>query len=114
MNQAIEIKATVACWARDYSLRELRDNTANNRSLGVVNSLAFYGKPETEKFSDWIRVGEADVTVRLMPKDEQTRQAVQALQAKLAEERVKWHQRQQAILAEISKLQALTFDEVAA
>jgi hypothetical protein len=49
------------------------------------------------------------VTVRLIPKDQQTRLAVQALEAQLAEERVKWHQRQEAILAEINKLQALEF-----
>jgi hypothetical protein len=112
MNKPITITATVACWVNKdpYSQRELRASLEQGNAERVVGNLVMYGKPDRATFSDYIRVGEADVTVRMIPKDEQTRMAVQALQTQLAEERVKWHQRQEAILAEISKLQALTFD----
>jgi hypothetical protein len=109
--QPITITATVACWvSRDaYSLRNLRESMEKGDSITTVETLAFYGKPDRETFGEWVRAGEADVTVRLLPKDEQTRMAVQMLQNQLAEERVKWHQRQEAILAEINKLQALEY-----
>lgn len=113
--QPITITATVACWvSKDaYSLRNLRESVDEGNGVGTVEALAFYGAPDRDKFGEWVRAGEADVTVRLLPKDEQTRMAVSVLEAQLAEERVKWHQRQEAILAEISKLSALTFDEAA-
>lgn len=112
MNAPLTITATVACWvSKDaYSLRSLREGVTKKKGIAVVEALAFYGSPDREKFGEWVRAGEADITLRLLPKDEQTRLAVQLLQEQLAEERVKWHQRQEAILAEISKLQALTFE----
>lgn len=112
MNKPLTITATVACWGHKdaYNMRELTAALEKGDSVRAVNNLICYGKPDMDKFADYVRMGEADVTLRLIPKDEQTRLAVQALQTQLAEERVKWHQRQEAILAEISKLQALTFD----
>ncbi len=107
----ITVTATVACWvSKDaYSMRRLRESVERSDSIETVEALAFYGKPDRTEFGDWVRAGEADITVRLMPKDEQTRLAVRALQEQLAEERVKWHQRQEAILDEIQKLSALEF-----
>ena len=109
--QPITVTATVACWvSKDvYSLRRLRESVEQGDSIETVEALAFYGKPDRTEFGEWVRAGEADVIVRLIPSDEQTRLAVQWLQAQLTEERVKWHQRQEAILAEINKLQALEF-----
>lgn len=109
--QPITVTATVACWVSKgaYSRRRLGQGVDEGDSIEVVEALAFYGKPDRTEFGDWVRAGEADITVRLIPKDQQTRLAVQALEAQLAEERVKWHQRQEAILAEIHKLQALEY-----
>lgn len=108
----IEVKATVACWITNsvYGQREFRDALDRSDSVAIADSIIFYGAPDKDKFGEYVRIGEADVTMRFIPKDEQTRIAVQALQTQLAEERVKWHQRQESILAEISKLQALTFE----
>ena len=109
--QPITVTATVACWvSKDaYSLRNLRESMETGDSIAAVEALAFYGAPDREKFGEWVRAGDADVTLRLMPRDEQTRLAVQALEAQLSEERAKWSQRQEAILAEINKLQALEY-----
>ena len=112
MNKPITITATVAAWvSTGYGQRDLMSSSEEGNAVGAVTTLAFFGSPEREKFGDYLRVGEADITVRLIQKDEQTRLMVQALQAQLTEERIKWHQRQEAILAEISKLQALEFTE---
>lgn len=108
----IVITATLAAWVHSgYAQRNLISHLECGEWVKAAGSLVFYGTPDKDKFGEgYVRVGEADVTVRLLPKDEQTRLAVQALQAQLDEERIKWHERQQAILAEISKLSAISFD----
>jgi hypothetical protein len=113
MSKPITITATVACWMskETYNQRELRSALERGDAGRVMSCLSFYGPPDKKEFGDWLRVGEADITVRMIPQDEQTRLMVMALQAQLTEERVKWHQRQEAILAEISKLSALTMAE---
>jgi hypothetical protein len=113
MSKPIEITATVAVWLPNYSRRDFQSILERGNSLRIIDALQFYGPPDKKDFSDYVRVGEADITVRLIPKDEQTRLMVQALQKQLTEERVKWHERQEAILAEISKLSALEYVEAA-
>lgn len=115
MADPITITATVAVWiSKGYSHQNLLDYLEQGDARRAASTLVYYGSPDMEKFGEsYIRMGEADITVRLIPKDEQTRLMVQALQKQLAEERVKWHQRQEAILAEISKLSALEYVEAA-
>lgn len=104
------INTLVAVWAfKGYGIRDLLNALEKGDSLKAVQALSFYGPPDLEEFSDWIRVGEAEVTLHLVSRDEQVSLAVQALQNQLAEERVKWHERQEAILAEISKLSAIEY-----
>lgn len=108
--QPITITATLAAWVSPgYQQRDLLACLEKGDSVRAMNALSFYGTPERNEFADCVRIGEADVTVRLIPRDEQTRLVVQALEKQLNEERVKWHERQQAILDEISKLQCLEY-----
>lgn len=111
MSKPLTITATVAAWLPSYSRRDFQATLEGGNPIRILNALQFYGSTDKTDFSDYMRVGEADITVRLISKDEQTRLMVQALQAQLAEERVKWHERQEAILAEISKLSALEYSE---
>lgn len=104
----VTISTTVAVWLSSGS-NPARELTGEAHS--IVGNLAFYGMPDRSSFGDWIRVGEADVVVRLIPRDEQVRMAVEALNKKLNEARAEWLTRQQEILAEISKLQALEFTD---
>ena len=104
------INTLVAVWvAKGYGIRDLLNALEKGNSLKAVQALAFYGPPDLETFGDWIRVGEVEVTLHLISRDEQVNLAVQALQNQLTEERVKWHERQEAILAEISKLSAIEY-----
>lgn len=116
MNKPITITATVAAWVTPgYQQRELMRAVEKRNGVTAVNAVALWGPPEATEFgSDYTRIGEAEVTLRLLPRDEQTRLAVTALQRKLEEERAAWLTRQQQILEEISKLQAITFDAEAA
>jgi hypothetical protein len=63
--------------------------------------------------SGWIKVGEAKVTVELLPQDEMHASQLDALNKKLAAIRADNQQRENFILDQISKLQALTFTESA-
>lgn len=109
MNEPLTITATVAAWLPTYSTpRDLMDALASGDTMKAVNALQFYGDPSREKFAEYIRVGEADITVRLVSRDEQTRIALEALNAQLQKLRAAYMERQQEILSEISKLQALT------
>lgn len=109
MSKPITITATVAAWLPNYSRRDFQGTLEGGNPIRILNALQFYGPPDKKDFSDYTRIGEADITVRLIPKDEQTRLMVQALQKQLTEERVKWHERQEAILAAISKLSAIEY-----
>ena len=114
MNEPITITATVAAWVGcDYSQRDLMTAIERGNSIAAVNALVLWGDPPKKDFGDYIRVGEAEVTVTLIPRNEQAALMVKALQDKLEEERGKWLERQQAILNEISKLQALTYEAAA-
>ena len=109
MNAPITITATVAAWvSTGYSQKELMRHIERGDAVRAVSTLVTWGGTDEKEFGgDYIRVGEADVTVRLIPKDEQVRAMVQTLQAQLEKNRAEWLERQQAILAEISKLSAL-------
>lgn len=113
MNESITITATVAAWLPTYSKpQDLIVALESGNAMQVVNALQFYGDPSREKFAEYIRVGDADITVRLVSRDEQTRIALEALDGQLQKLRAAYMERQQEILSEISKLQALT-NEVA-
>lgn len=115
MSEPITVTTTVAAWLQnsEYSGRpqDLIAALEKGDPVAVVNMLVLYGSPAKEKFSDYVRVGEADVTVRLLPRDEQTRLALASLNAKLEQLRGAYLQRQQEIMEQISKLQALDYVE---
>lgn len=63
--------------------------------------------PKYMRKEGYVLIGEATVTVRLLPADERTRRELEALNAQLQAMRAEHHRAQQAILDRISKLQAL-------
>jgi len=114
--EQIKITATVAAWLHGGYGSEPQDMLAaieKGDSVRVINMMALYGKPEMSAFGDYVRVGEADVTLRLLPRDEQTRKAVETLNRKLNELRAAYLTKQQEIMEQISKLQALDYVEAA-
>lgn len=107
----VTITATMAVWlGSHYTPHHLMACMERGNSLAAANMLTFWGGADEESFGDYVRMGEADVTIRLIPRDEQIRMAVAALQRKLDETRAEYHKTQQEILAQISKLQAITYD----
>lgn len=92
----------------DYELRHLVNALAKS-------DFALAGRAISPAFTDmteqgWIKVGTAHITVELLdPKDIQNEQLA-ALQAQLQKERADSQMRQNAILEQISKLQALEWE----
>ena len=114
MNKPLTVTATVAAWFTmpdsEYQRDELERAIEQQDGQKIVNLLSFYGDPGStmESLPHWLCFGEADITVRLITKDERTRAAVNALHDKLAQLRAAYQQKQREILAEISKYEALT------
>jgi hypothetical protein len=75
-------------------------------SSGAADAL-FFASNNMEP-SGWIRVGEAELTVRVHSENTIVAGQLQALQRELDHARAEWMTKQQAILERISKLQALT------
>ena len=113
MSEPITITAEVPAYLNPYRMpHELMAALENGEAESAVAMLSYWSHANPPK--DYTRVGDATITLRLMPQDEQVRMAVEALQRKLDEERAEWLKRQQAILAQISKLQALSYEPEAA
>jgi hypothetical protein len=111
MSEPITITATVAAWLPSHKMpHELIDLLGKGDATRVINALHLYGSPASKEFGDCPRVGTAEVTLTLLPADEQVRMAVEGLQKKLQEERAESQLRQQAILEAISKISALTYE----
>jgi hypothetical protein len=101
----------MACWLMDFDKpTTLLDLVKHGKYVAAGNLLSFYGSADTQKFGKYLRVGTVQMTVNLAPEDEQVAMAVTSLRAQLEQARAEWLTKQQAILAEISKLQALPFE----
>ena len=64
--------------------------------------------------SGWTHIGAAEITVTLLPQEDIVSKEVEGLKKQLQAVRAEAQMRENAILDRISKLQALTYDEVTA
>jgi hypothetical protein len=105
----IKVTATVGAWLPSYTSP---DDLLTALRAGKNDEAArlMHFSPADMTSSGWTRVGDAHVTVELLPHDEQVAKAVASLRQMLEAERIESQRRQMAILDRISKLQALTFD----
>jgi hypothetical protein len=114
MTEQIKLTATMSAWAdADYGIRNLVDALSSGNTDHVFNNCYFYGNAERKAFSDYAKVGTAEITLTLVAKDEITANAVKALHAKLEQARAEWLAKQAEIMEQISKFQALTFESPA-
>jgi hypothetical protein len=109
---ALTITTTRAVWLNQYHTPdELMKYLERGEGGRASDILTTYGPPEMEKFGEgYTRIGEADITYRLLPRDEQAALAVASLNRKLEELRAAYLQKQQEIMEQISKLQAITYE----
>jgi hypothetical protein len=111
MSAPLTITATRAVWMNEYHTpAELLAYIERGDYGRAVDIVWCYGEPEKKELSNYTRVGEADITLRLLPRDQQAAMAVEALSKKLQELRAAYMQKQQEILDQISKLQAITYE----
>ena len=89
-------------------------------NLAEVQKGEFLPSISKEEHDSWYAeqgypmIGSVTVTLTLYSKDKLVRGQIEALNAKLQKERADSQVRQNAIMDQISKLQALTFDDQAA
>jgi hypothetical protein len=109
MSEPITITATVAAWlSNNRNPVDLIDAIERGDYRDAVQQICI--TTSDMKSLGWTHVGDAEVTLHMLPRDEAVAKAVEGLQQKLAEEKAENHKRRQAILAQISKLQALTYE----
>ena len=114
MSNPITIKATRGVWLSTHNnLSDVAHYLEQGKTDIALNLLSIVGPASWETFSDYIRIGDAEVTLTLKPRDEQAAMAVMQLRAKLDKLREAYAEAQREILAQISKYEALT-NEVAA
>lgn len=108
-NEGTTFTATVGVWLNEFTtISDLAAYVERGEHQRAIARLCLWGAPDKDDFgSGYTRVGTADVTVHLMPRDMQARVAVAQLNAKLEKLREDFRNRQAEILAEISKFQAL-------
>lgn len=105
----MKIETTIGAWATsEYAMSAFLDCLAAGKGTLAANLL--HSTPHDMTEHGWIKVGTAHITVELLdPKDIQNEQLA-ALQAQLQKERADSQMRQNAILDQISKLQALEWE----
>lgn len=109
MREPITITATLPAWITSTRTvdRVLR-YVETGEHLNAVDSM-YFSTGDMAKGSDpWVLVGEADITVRLQSRDDLVASQLATLQNELDAARAEWLTKQQSILQQISKLQALT------
>ena len=98
------ITATVPAWLPYYVDARVLQSTGER----IVSSIAYYEGDMTG--SGWTRVGEADITIRLIGDDELIQVQIAALEKQRSAVLAEAQERCNYINDRISKLQALTFD----
>lgn len=115
MSEPITITATVAAWLPEWNKpHQLVERLQAGDGVKVVNSLHLYGPPSMKDFGKYVRVGDATITLTLLPQDDQVRLAVEGLKRQIEEARAAWLEKQRELMDEISKLQAITYQPEAA
>ena len=110
MEHQIKITATLPAWLPSWEtattfldlVKAGKHQRATSKLHFVVADMSLGNEP-------WARVGDAEITVTLAPKDDIVAAQVKALEAELQNARAEWMTKQQAILDRISRLQALDY-----
>jgi hypothetical protein len=114
MNEPITITATLPAWLPNFQpLDRMLSHLKAGNSNAVADMLTYTDNDMGTGRDPYALVGEATITVRLMPHDALTAARINSLQRELEAGRAEWMERQQQIMERISKLQALT-NEVSA
>jgi hypothetical protein len=109
MNAPITITATVGAWLTSTS-KSVEDvvRAAETDPQEAASDLGYSNFDMASGSYPWVRVGEAEIKVTLLPREQVASEQIKVLQSELDAERAKWLTAQQAILDRINKLQALT------
>lgn len=85
---------------------DVLDAAQRGNNDNAVNMLSF-SSTDMESASDWTMVGVATITVKFFPREQIVAREVESLREQLRQHRIKAHADEQALLDQISKLQAI-------
>lgn len=108
----MKIEFTTGAYTSDeFSLSRLMDGLTNSNYSDAGDALSFSNFDMSDR---WVKVGTAQITVELLDAKQIQNKQLAVLQAQLQKERADSQVRQNAILDQISKLQALEWEGVQA
>lgn len=110
----MKIETTMPAWAScEYAMSAFLDCLAAGKGEQAANQL--HPTPhDMTGTAGWVKVGTAHITIELLDAKEIQNEQLAMLQAQLQKERADSQVRQNAILDQISKLQALEWEGVQA
>ena len=112
MSQPITITATLPAWLPSWeTATTFLDLVKDGKHQDAINKLHFTTGNMAAGSDPWARVGDAEITVTLAPRDDIVAAQLKSLDAELKNARAEWMTKQQAILDRISKLQALDYTQ---
>lgn len=112
MSEPIKITATVTAWLPPfYSINDLLAALGKGDTQRAVQMLTLTTLNMGKGDSGYVRIGEASVDLMLASQDEMTASQIASLKKQLEQERADSMRRQNSILDQISKLQALEYVE---
>lgn len=110
MNNAIQISATTTAWLASWrSVDDLMDGLKNGDYQKIVDYLSYASWDMARGENPYTEIGQATITVSIMPRDQLAAAQVKALKKELENERAKFMERQAEILEQINKLQAIEY-----
>lgn len=108
MNAPITITATMPAWiTTNKDVDRFLGYVQQGKSELAMRELYFYPGDMSKGSDPWTLIGEADITVRLQSRDALVTSRLATLQKSLENARAEWLTKQQEILQQINKLQAL-------
>jgi hypothetical protein len=107
--EQIKITGTVGAYlTSSYAIECFQRAMKEGKHDEAVDELSF-SRIDMSAIDRWIRVGDAQITLTMLPSLNLVNEQVRNLEAMLQEERAESMKRQQALLAQISKLQAIEY-----
>jgi hypothetical protein len=113
VNEPITITATLPAWiTTNKDVDRFLAYVQQGKNEQAMRELYFYPGDMSKGNDPWTLVGEAEISVRLQSRDDLVTSRLKTLQQNLEAARAEWLTKQQHILEQINKLQALPMAEV--
>lgn len=112
MNEPIKITGTVAVWLPSFnSPADLQVALQRVDIRRVIDMTTLYGDIGKDAFGDYARIGDAEVTITFLSRDEQVAAASAVIRRELELAAIAYAEKRDELMTKLSNLQALEYVE---